>query len=388
MRVSLDAIPLAAPRTGVGHYTFELARHLALIARADEFELVSPFPFVAQISGQTKQDLPANLHTVQKQVGLLSRRWFAVGLPFYLRQAGSDLFHGTNYEVPLWSSCPTVLTIHDLSLLLHADTHERRRVRRGRTRLPLMARNASLIITPSESVRAEVSEHLRIDPLKVVSIPEAPRDIFRPASMEETSEVRRRLEIEDDFILFVGTIEPRKNLSTLVAAFEEILRSTTHRPRLVIAGRKGWLTDELFSQVRESDVKERLLFTGYLADEDLRALYSSCSAFVYPSLYEGFGLPPLEAMACGAPVITSRIPSIVETVGTDAARLVSPTDAKALARALVEILDNENERQRLSQMGRERAAKFSWEKTARATLGIYQRVLESEAKRKRRKRSS
>lgn len=377
MRISLDAIPLAAPRTGVGHYTFELARHLALLAPADEFELVSPFPIASPVPNQAEQDLPANLRIVHAKVNSLRRRWFAVGLPLYLRQSGTDLFHGTNYEVPLWGKRPSVLTIHDLSLLLHADTHEARLVRRGRRRLPLMARAASVIITPSESVRAEVLEHLRIEPSKIVSIPEAPRDIFRPMSIEETIEVRRRLEIEDDFILFVGTIEPRKNLLTLLKAFEEILRKTTLCPQLAIAGKEGWLTSELFSHVRESGVKDRLRFTGYLTDEELRALYSSCRVFVYPSLYEGFGLPPLEAMACGAPVIASRIPSIVEAVGTDAARLISPTDVQALARSIKEILSDENERHELSRTGQQRAMEFSWEKTARATLAVYGETLNS-----------
>ena len=375
MLLSLDAIPLATTRTGVGHYTFELARHLALLTPADEFELVSPFPFTPPLPDQIDKDLPSNLRTIHTKVNSLSRRWFAVGLPLYLRQSGSALFHGTNYEVPLWGRRPTVLTIHDLSLLLHAETHEARLGRRGRRRLPLMARAASVIITPSESVRREVSEYLRIKETKVVSIPEAPRDIFCPLPVEERIEVRRRLEIEDEFILFVGTIEPRKNLLTLLKAFEEILRSTSLRPQLVIAGKEGWLMDELFSYLSESGVKDRLRFTGYLIDEDLRALYSSCRAFVYPSLYEGFGLPPLEAMACGAPVITSRIPSIVETVGYDAARLVSPTDVQALARSIVEILSDENERQQLSIMGQQRASTFSWEKTARATLAVYGEAL-------------
>jgi glycosyltransferase involved in cell wall biosynthesis len=375
MRISLDAIPLAAPRTGVGHYTFELARHLAFIAPSDEFELVSPFPIVTPFPRQAEQDLPANLRTVHAKVNSLSRRWFAVGLPLYLRQRGSDLFHGTNYEVPLWGKRPSVLTIHDLSLFLHAETHEHRLVRRGRRRLPLMARAASFIITPSESVRREVLEHLRIEPSKVFSIPEAPRDIFRAVAFEETIEVRRRLEIEDDFILFVGTIEPRKNLLTLVKAFEEILRSTSLHPQLVIAGKKGWLTSELFSHVKKSGVENRVRFTGYLTDEELRALYSSCRVFVYPSLYEGFGLPPLEAMACGAPVIASRIPSILEAVGPDAALLVSPTDVQALALSIVEILSDENARRQLSRTGQQRALTFTWEKTARATFGVYDEAL-------------
>jgi glycosyltransferase involved in cell wall biosynthesis len=373
MFVGLDAIPLAAPRTGVGHYTFELARHLARISPADEFELVSPFPFAQLI--ETNQDLPSNLRLVKAKAGILRRRWFAVGLPMYIKQSKVDLFHGTNYEVPIWSRCPSVLTIHDLSLLLYPETHQKRLVNRARLRLPLMARRASLIITPSESVKREVCEHLRIESSRVFAIAEAPRDVFRPASAEQIIETKRRLNIEDDFILFVGTIEPRKNLSTLLRAFAEILHMTTLRPQLVIAGREGWLTAQFFAEVEKSGVKDRLRLTGYVTDEDLRALYSSCGVFVYPSLYEGFGLPPLEAMACGAPVITSRIPSIIETVGTEAAVLIQPIDAQMLARKVVEILTHRHERQRLSSLGQQRASDFTWEKTARATLNVYQAAL-------------
>lgn len=374
MRVGIDAIPLATPRTGVGHYTFELAYQLALIAPADEFELISPFPFAAPLSGHDR--LPANLSFIHRKVNSLQRRWFAVGLPLYIRRSAFDLFHGTNYEVPLWGGCPSVLTIHDLSLLLHPATHEDQLVRRGRRRLPIMARTASFIITPTESIRREVCDHLSVNPSKIIVIPDAQRDIFRPLPPAETVEVRRRLHVEDEFILFVGTIEPRKNLLTLLRAFEEILRSTRHCPQLVIAGKEGWLMSELFSHVRKSGLEERLRFTGYLTDEDICALYSSCRAFVYPSLYEGFGLPLLEAMACGAPVITSRVPTIMETVGTTAALLVPPTDAEALARTIIELLENENERQSLSAKGRKHSAQFSWERTARSTLEVYRELLQ------------
>jgi glycosyltransferase involved in cell wall biosynthesis len=237
-----------------------------------------------------------------------------------------------------------------------------------------MARAATMIITPSESVKREVCEYFSISPQKVVAIPEAARQGFKPASVEQTERAKRQFNIEDDFILFVGTIEPRKNLITLARAFAKILRTTTLRPQLVIAGKKGWLVDELFSYIKEMDMSDRVRFTGYVSDDDLRALYSSCSVCVYPSLYEGFGLPTLEAMACGAPVITSRTPAIMETVG-DAARLVPPLDIQALARTIVELLGDEKARLELSSEGLLRAAQFSWEKTASLTLEVYREAL-------------
>jgi glycosyltransferase involved in cell wall biosynthesis len=378
MRIGLDGIPLGEIKTGVGHYTFELARSLASIAPEDDFELISPFPYVAACGDESEQTLPSNLRVMQAKVNRLSRRrWWSIGLPLHLKQASFDLFHGTNYDVPLWNSCPTIVTIHDLSLFLHPETHEKHLVRRARWRLPVMARRATSIITPSESVKREVCGHLRIKPERITAIPEAARRLFRPAPLAESVEVRRRLQIEDEFILFVGTIEPRKNLLMLTRAFDEIYSNTRLRPQLVIAGKEGWLTGELFSYLKSAEIRERVRFTGYVSDDDLRALYSSCRAFIYPSLYEGFGLPPLEAMACGAPVMTSRIPSIMETVG-DAARLVSPTDYRELARAIIHVLEDSGEREHLSSNGLRRASAFSWERTASATFNVYLEALKKE----------
>jgi glycosyltransferase involved in cell wall biosynthesis len=370
MHIGLDGIPLNEPMTGVGHYTLELARALAVCSPSDEFEIASPLSFWPLMDQESERPLPPNLSMVQVEVNAFSKHWWTIGLPRYIKRKSFTLFHGTNYDVPLWKRCPTVLTIHDLSLLLHPLTHEPGRVRRARRRLPLMARVATMIITPTESVRGEVCAHFKVSPEKVVAVPEAPRENFRPINASQSERVRKRLGVEDEFLLFVGTIEPRKNLRVLVQAFKEVTRAMDARPQLVIAGKKGWLTEDLFVELNASGVAERVLFTGYLPDEDLCALYSSCKAFVYPSLYEGFGLPPLEAMACGAPVIASRIPSLVEVTGP-AARLFAPDNPTELAQHLITLLADETQRRHLSSLGRKRAAEFSWHQTALKTLEVY-----------------
>jgi len=374
MRIALDGIPLNQPLTGVGHYTMELARALAAGSPADQFEIVSPLRFVP-LEDVSRNSLPPNLHLVEASVNAISRRWWTIGLPGYVQRQSIDLFHGTNFEVPLWHKCPTVLTIHDLSLLLFPKVHEKRRVRRARRRLPVMARAANMIITPGESVREEVCEHLQVSPSRVVAIPEAPRDVFRPLSQTKTLETRKRLGIAEDFLLFVGTIEPRKNLLTVVQAFTEVVRGGNTRLQLVLAGKTGWLTSDLFDFIRGSGVADRIKLTGYLCDKDLCALYSSCRVFIYPSLYEGFGLPPLEAMACGAPVIVSRIPSIVAVTG-EAACLVSPENTAELARSITELLKDEARWQELSAAGLQRAAEFSWGRTAELTREVYREAVE------------
>lgn len=373
MLFGLDGIPLSEPKTGVGHYTFELARALASVSPADEFEIISPREFLAS---PDEADWPPNLRLKRVQAGLLGRRWWAIGLARHLKKNPLALFHGTNYEVPLRRVCPSVVTVHDLSLFLHPETHEQRRVRRARRRLPLMLRAATMIVTPTESVRREVIERFHIAPEKIVAVPEATREIFQPFAEEETLPVRKRLGIAGDFLLFVGTIEPRKNLQTLLRAFAEILRedaSLSHL-QLVICGQKGWRTNEFFALLKESGISERIRLTGYVSDGELAALYSSCRAFIYPSLYEGFGLPPLEAMACGAPVIASRISSHAEVLG-EGALFFEPHDAIQLARAIRGLLRDESERLRLALAGRKRAAEFSWERAASSTMEVYREAM-------------
>ena len=365
MRIGIDGIPLASAKTGIGHYTLELSRALAAIDPDYEFQLISPVPLVFD------DHLPRNVRRVEAPKRKL---WWFAGLPLYIRRSSLALFHGTNYDIPLWSQCPTVLTIHDLSLLLYPQTHLKHLVRRARYRLPLMARNATRIITATEHVKKEVAHHLRVDPAKIAITPYAPRSDFRPMAPTAAEAVRRRLGVEDVFILFVGTIEPRKNLITLLRAFAETRMNTDLRPQLVIAGQEGWLMSEMSSYIEREGLKERIKFTGYIADEDLRALYSSCAVCVYPSLYEGFGLPPLEAMSCGAPVIAADVPSLHETVGK-AALLVPPTDVQQLTRALVEILRDEHKRAYFSRAGMEWAAQFTWERTAQLTLEVYREAM-------------
>ena len=376
MYVGLDGLPLTAAKTGVGHYTYELARALACTEPSSQFEIVYPSTYKAIGFDQLKTGpTTANLKLNRVRVGPLGGHWWSAGLPRYIRRSKLELFHGTNYDVPLWRRCATVLTIHDLSQLLHSETHEKRSVRRARRRLPLMSRTANAIITPSESVRADVCEVLKASPDKVFAIPEAARACFKPLDMADTADVRSRLGIGDDFLLTVGTLEPRKNLSVLVNAFAELATARTQlNPQLVIAGGRGWLSAPLFETIKKSPFRDRIILTDYLHDDDLQALYSSCRVFLYPSIHEGFGLPPLEAMACGAPVIASRIPALEETIGA-AALLFDPTSVSELTRSILELLDNENARRELSAAGQRRAAEFSWEKTARLTWGVYEEAV-------------
>src|ERR1051325_5013052 len=195
VRIGIDGIPLAEPKTGVGHYTFEIAVELARQSPSDSFEILSHLPFY------DLSPAPANLSFIKQPVNQATRHWWTIGLPLYIKRAQLDLFHGTNYDVPVWGGCPTVLTIHDLSQLLLPATHEKRRVSRARRRLPVMSRRATMIITPPEAVKSEVCEHLRVPPSKVVVVNEAPRRVFQPLPPKQASATVRRLGLNDEFVL-------------------------------------------------------------------------------------------------------------------------------------------------------------------------------------------
>jgi len=374
MRIGLDGLPLTSPKTGVGHYTFELSRELASLYAESYFELVYPSTY-APVTAPDGVVLPSNFKVERVRVGALGRHWWSAGLPRYIRRQNFEVFHGTNYDVPLWRRCATVLTIHDLSLLLYPETHRVRSVNRARRRLPTMVRTADAIITPTESVRRELCQQLNAPPEKVFAIPEAARECFQPMEFTDTEGVRLRLGVGEEFLLAVGTIEPRKNLMVLLNAFEEVTRARPEGTlQLVIAGGSGWLSGPLLQAIKKSPVRDRILLTDYLQDDDLRALYASCLAFIYPSIYEGFGLPPLEAMACGAPVIVSKIPALAETTG-EAAWHFDPQNMGELTKKILGLLGDGNARQNLSIAGERRATEFSWEKTARLTWSVYEEAL-------------
>lgn len=374
MHIGLDGLPLTTPKTGVGHYTFELARALAELVSESRFELLYPSTYPS-LRLPDPPAIPPNLKLERVRVGPLGRHWWSAGLPRHIRHNAFDLFHGTNYDVPLWRRCATVLTLHDLSLQLHPETHTDRSVKRARRRVPMMVRAADAIITPTASVRNELVVRFAVAPEKVFAIPEAARDSFQPMAFADTENVRLRLGVGDEFLLAVGTIEPRKNLAVLVRAFEEVmLARPDSKLQLVIVGGSGWLTGPLLKAITNSPARSRILLSDYLGDDDLRALYASCRAFIYPSIYEGFGLPPLEAMACGAPVIVSRISALTETTG-GVAWSFEPSNVRELTERIFALLDDEDARQSLSDSGQRRAAEFSWEKTARLTWQVYEEAL-------------
>ena len=291
-----------------------------------------------------------------------------------LRRRPVDLLH-VQFTAPPFAPCPVVATVHDLAFEHIPETFNRRSWMQLRLTVRRTARRAAHIITPSEYVRRDVMETYGVPAERITVTPEAAAPHFRPAAPEEVERVRAAYGIEGDYVLAVGSIQPRKNLVRLLRAYGDLRRRRRRDklPRLVIVGKRAWLYGETLRAVESEGLREHTIFTGYVSETDLPALYTGALLFVYPSFFEGFGLPPLEAMACGAPVVTGDRTSLPEVVG-DAALTVDPFDADAIGRAVERLIDDDVLRATLRERGLRRAQHFTWRRTATLTLEAYHRA--------------
>ena len=301
--------------------------------------------------------------------------WMQLQAPGVLRRLRVDVAHFTNGMMPVASPVPTVVTIHDMSLTLFPKFHPPRRVLLNKPLVDLAARRADAIITVSESARHDIIGLYRLSRDRVHVVHEAAAPAFQPVrDRERIARVRAQYGLGERVILYVGTIEPRKNLPKLVDAFAARWHSGELREhQLVCAGPYGWLSRGVDRQIRALGVGDAIRFTGYVPFAELPVLYSLAELFVFPSMYEGFGLPVIEAMACGTPVITGRNSSLAEVAG-GAIEHVDRLDAPALGDAMAALARDANRRAELSAKGIARAEMFSWRRAARETLAIYESV--------------
>jgi glycosyltransferase involved in cell wall biosynthesis len=341
MRVAIEAASLALTSGGLARYTSEISLALARCFPDDEFYLVSDQPFTIP------PNAPANLRRGGGPRNTMERRWWLWGLTRELGRLHADLVHGPDFAVPYLSRRPSVLTLHDLSPWMDVRWHHGAQRVRRRTPVLFDLGLATMVITPGESVRKAAIRRFRLHPDRVVAIPEAAPSWMRPVD---------DVPPERPYFLFVGTLEPRKNLESLVGGWREVRR--THMVDLVIAGRKR-------ADAPEFAEEPGLRLAGEVPDSELAALYSGAAAFVYPSHYEGFGLPVLEAMQCGAPVIASQ--AVVEVAGEAA---LYADDAGAIAEAMRALLAPEMAREWRAR-SLKRAAEFSWDRAARKTREVY-----------------
>ncbi len=300
-------------------------------------------------------------------LGQLARMGFDRLLP------DGTLFHATEHLLLPLRSLPTVLTVHDL-IFRHLPEHHKPLNRWYLNwTLPLYCRRATHVIAISECTRQDLTAAYDVPPEKISVIHEAADPRFAPQTPDRVAEVRRRYGLPERYLLFVGTIEPRKNLTRLLHAFE-VLKRERLSDGLVIVGKRGWLYGDFFAELDRSPAREGVILPGYVPDEDLPAIYAGAQALAFPSLYEGFGLPALEAMASGTPVACSGTSSLPEVVG-DAALTFDPIDEEAIIAALRRLLGHTGLQRELAQRGVERAARFSWDRVAAETEAVYERVI-------------
>jgi glycosyltransferase involved in cell wall biosynthesis len=353
MRVAIEAASLALSSGGLARYTAELSMALARAFPDDEFFLISdqPFRMPAPPKGDPEGDAPANLQRGGGPRNAVERRWWLWGLARELKRLGADLVHGPDFAVPYIPRRPSVVTLHDLSPWLDPAWHGAAGRVRRRTPLILKLGLATMIVTPGEAVRQQAIERFRLRPERVVAVPEAAASWLRPSPRPIASAP------ETPYFLFVGALEPRKNLPRLVEAWREVRRR--HPVDLVLAGRPR-------ADAPPLPEEPGLALAGEVPDAELPKLYSGALAFVYPSHYEGFGLPVIEAMQCGACVIASK--AVREAAG-DAA--IYADSAAEMVGAMTAVVERPELAVEYRAKALTRAAGFSWERTARLTYEVY-----------------
>lgn len=370
MRVGINALLLNKTRAGIGNYIFRLINKFA----QRNFDLV--------IFGE-QDKLPKGLSNAKiVSPGIILEKnwqrilWEQLVLPWQSRDK-VDLMHYTDYALPLAVKfVPSIITVHDLSFLIYPETFTKGARLTKQTLIGPSVAKADKIIAVSQNTKNDLIKFFSIASEKIKVIYEGfNQELYAPMDQNEAQAyLIKKYNLMEPFFLYVGTLEPRKNIPTLVRAYAIVRdRLGNGCPKLVLAGQKGWLYEDIFFSVKELGLTEEVIFTGYVPDEDLPYFYNAAVAFLYPSLYEGFGVPPLEAMACGTPVITSNTSSLPEVVG-EGGIMVDPLDVEALVKAMEKVYADQEFREALSKQGLAQASKFTWKATAEETLALYREV--------------
>lgn len=370
MRIGINYTSALRQGAGIGRYTRGLINALATIDAENEYTLL-----VSRDSPPEKKPaLPPNFRF--KTLPLSERRltilWHRLNLPLYIDQwAGPfDLFHSPDFVLPPLRKTPGILTVHDLSFMQHPDGALPKLRAWLNKVVPQSVARAQHILADSESTKFDLETILGVSSEKITVIGAGVDSRFKPVDNENRlADVRRKYNLPQKFILSLGTLEPRKNFDGLIRSFDRI-QADFPDLHLVIAGGNGWLTESIFRAASASPSKSRIHLPGFVADDDLPALYSLAHLFAYPSHYEGFGIPVLEAMACGVPVVTADNSSLPEVAG-GAALLISATDTDALAEALRRLLTDSSLRQKCIGLGLKQPPQFTWRGAAQNLLSVY-----------------
>lgn len=350
MRIAINAQLLNYPDFGIRTYLKCLTDHLVKNDKKNEYVLLSD----------------------KKQ----NKLWEHLYLPAIVNRGGFDVFHSPDHILPLLPvKCKKVITVHDLAFLKYPEMFSFKKWAYKKFMNGLSLKRADIVIADSESTKKDLIEICGFDKERIKVVHLGVDESFVSVHDEKKNiSIKAKYGLSMPFLLFVGTIEPRKNISGLLDAYSIACEKHGIKEDLVIVGKKGWLYEPIFKKINGSKYRQKIKVLENVISEDLPAIYSSAELFVYPSLYEGFGLPPLEAMACGTPVITSNVSSLPEVVG-DAAIMIDPNNSDELADQISKVLNDKDLQKRLREKGFERAKLFSWDKSALETIKVYEEVL-------------
>jgi glycosyltransferase involved in cell wall biosynthesis len=374
IRIGLDLTALLPDATGVDHYLIRLVTHLGRVDHDREYVLFVNYEDRHRLAGR----LPRNFRTIPASLRPRPARlaFQQIGLPLAARGLGIDVIHSPSFLMPLYRGIQRhVLTVYDLSFFTHPIVHiPLRRSGVYRRAVVHSIRRADVVTVPSRFTRQQILDLVPgVSAERIRVIAPGVDEQFRPRPADEVREAAARLGLPPAYLLFVGTIEPRKNLARLLESYARLIATRDVAEHLVLAGRLGWGYGDLLTRIAAPPLRGRVHFLGYARQENLPWIYAGARLFVYPSLEEGFGFPPLEAMACGVPTISSSSSSLVENLH-GAAELVDPHDSAALTGAMDRLLRDEGRRAELAACGPARAAEFRWDETARQTLACYREV--------------
>jgi glycosyltransferase involved in cell wall biosynthesis len=373
-KILLEGTPIFRNRTGVGQYVFNLYKDLFSLDSVNNYTIYG-YLFLGKAFKSPFKKIPNNIkfklirYIPSKIVNLLSRR--VSPLPVDLLTATKpDLILFTNFvRGPVYSRARTITIIYDLSFITFNKFSNSKNAQLLIKQVPKSINNSDKIITISQSSKNEIIKKYNVDAKKIEIIsPAVDHEEYYPKNTKEISIIKNKYNIKGEYILYTGTLEPRKNIVGILESYSMLLDEFKNEYSLVLAGGKGWLDDEIENKLNE--LKDlNIVRTGYVEDDDLPALYSGATLFIYPSFYEGFGMPPLEAMACGTPVITSNNSSLPEVVG-NAGIMVDAKDTRSLTKNIEKVLKSKKLQSEMSKKGLKQAKNFSWEKSAKKLLEL------------------
>jgi len=373
LKIAFDATAVPREKAGAAKYVINLLKALAEIDKdniyfifvqsddLESFRFDNPNFRLIPVSSRFMRRVPLRLV------------WEQTILPLRLKKLGAQCLHSPHYTTPVMSSVPAAVNFHDMGFILFPRLYTTAKRVLFPIYLKMSAKKAGKILVISRATAADAKRVLNISEDKIEVTLMGKEDVFKPVPDQEIiTEVMNKYKINSKYILFVGTLEPRKNILNLLRAFQIVKNNLLFKKfKLVIVGKKGWFYEEIFRFVRQNDMQEDVIITGFVPLDDMPYLYNGSEVFVYPSLYEGFGIPVLEALACGVPSITSNVSSMPEVIG-NAGMTVNPNDVFELAQVMVEVLSDPKSRHEMRNKALEQAEKFSWQECAQRTLRVYE----------------